>query len=271
MNFFTRSESCRFSILRGLAAAAFGLAMLHPGAARAQNDFGTNNRYCNRSAISQVLSPTTGNVLGSAAGAAIGGLIGSKIGKSSGNTAATIIGALGGALGGGYIGRSMDPADQGCVTESLDHAPVNQPVAWQNPNTGSSYWITPTRNLRGPNGEPCREYVTDALVDGRREQSTHTACRQPNGSWMPMAANEVHAAPAYRAAPAPAPAPSALSRSMVFKVQQRLHDLGFYVRDNIDGQWGPHTVAALRNFQMAQGLRPTGQLDPRTLAALHIR
>ncbi|HVA13111.1 MAG TPA: peptidoglycan-binding protein [Stellaceae bacterium] len=246
------------------------MAMLYAGAAQAQSSYGTDQRYCDRSAISQVLSPTTGNILGSAAGGAVGGLLGSQIGKGSGNTAATIIGVLGGALGGGYIGRSMQPADQGCVTQSLDHAPTNQPVAWQNPSNGSSYWVTPTRDLRGPRGEPCREYVTDAVIDGRPQRTRNTACQQPDGNWVPLARNEVHVArPAAREGAYSAPAP--ISRDMVFRVQQRLRDLGFYVRDNIDGQWGPRTSVAVRNFQRAKGLDPSGQLNSATLTALNLR
>lgn len=254
---------------RFLMAAGLGATMLWVGTAQAQSAFGTDQRYCDRSAISQILSPTTNNVVGSAAGAAVGGLVGSQIGKSSGKTAATIIGVLGGALGGGYIGRSMDPADRGCVTQSLQHAPPNQPVAWQNPNTGSSYWVTPTRDLRGPNGLACRDYVTDAVIRGRRQEIRHTACQQPDGTWQPIAGTPVRAvAPAQDER---APAPQALSSDMVFKVQQRLHDLGFYVRDNIDGQWGPNTATALRNFQHAKGLDATGQLNDSTLAALDLR
>lgn len=258
-----------------LMAAAFALSLLHAGAAHAQNYYGTDQRYCDRSAINQILSPTASNIIGSAGGAAVGGLVGSQIGKSSGKTAATVIGVLGGALAGGYIGRSMDPVDQGCVTQSLEHAPVNQPVAWQNPNTGSSYWLTPTRDLRGPHNEPCREYVTDAVIDGQRQQVKHIACEQADGSWVPVAANQVRAvAPAPPRPPqAQAPqaqAPQAISSDTVFKVQERLRDLGFYVRDNIDGQWGPRTATALRNFQRARGLEATGQLDSRTMAALDL-
>jgi surface antigen len=253
-----------------ILTAAVVVLGLHAGSARAQNYYGTDQRYCDRSAVSQILSPTASNILGSAAGGAVGGLVGSQIGKSSGNTAATVIGVLGGALAGGYIGRSMDPADKGCVTQSLDHAPANQPVAWQNPSTGSSYWVTPTRDLRGPSGEPCREYVTDAVIAGQQQRTTNIACERPDGSWVPMAADRVRAV-----APAPqqgtAPAPQAVSSDMVFKVQQRLHDLGFYVRDNIDGQWGPRTATALQNFQRAKGLEPTGQLNSATMTALDLR
>lgn len=244
------------------------------GAARAQNYYGTDQRYCDRSGINQILSPTTGNIVGSAGGAAVGGLLGSQIGKSGGNTAATIIGVLGGALAGGYIGRSMDPVDQGCVTQSLAHAPVNQPVGWQNPNTGSSYWVTPTQDLRGPRGEPCREYVTDAVINGQRQETRHLACERADGTWVPTPRNQVRAAsaaPAPAAQPRAAAAPGAISSDMVFKVQQRLRDLGFYVRDNIDGNWGPNTSAAVRNFQRSKGLNASGQLDSTTLAALDLR
>ena len=37
-----------------------------------------------------------------------------------------------------------------------------------------------------------------------------------------------------------------LSTDTVLKVQQRLHDHGFRVRDNIDGQWGPRFVPSRR-------------------------
>jgi surface antigen len=264
-------------LMQGAAAILVAAATMLPVGTNAQNYYGTDQRYCDRSAINQILSPTTGNVVGSLGGAAAGGLLGNQIGKSSGKTAATIVGVLGGALAGGYIGRSMDPVDQGCVTQSLEHAPANQPVAWQNPSTGSSYWVTPTQDLRGPRDEPCREYVTDAVINGQQQQVRHLACERADGTWVPTARNQVRAVSASAAPQAPpqprppAAASGALSSDMVFKVQQRLRDLGFYVRDNIDGQWGPNTSAAVRNFQRSKGMNASGQLDSATLAALDIR
>ena len=64
---------------------------------------------------------------------------------------------------------------------------------------------------------------------------------------------------------------SPISTDTIIKVQQRLHDLGFYVRDNIDGQWGPRTATALQNFQRSKRLEPSGQLNPETLTALGVR
>ncbi|HEX7967993.1 MAG TPA: RT0821/Lpp0805 family surface protein [Stellaceae bacterium] len=243
-----------------------GLSLIDVGDARAQNGtFGTDQRYCDHSALSQILSTSKGNLIGSAAGGAAGGLIGNQIGKSEGKGVATVLGAIGGALAGGYIGRSMDQTDQGCVGQSLEHAPANQPVAWQNPDSGSSYWVTPTRNRKGPNGETCRNYVTDAVVDGQTKKMQNTACRQPDGSWIPVSTSDLRPI-----RPRPSAGDASLSSDTVLKVQQRLHELGFYVRDNIDGQWGPATATAVKNFQRTKGLSPTGQIDLQTLTALDL-
>ena len=247
-----------------LSVAAL-LLSASPALAQQSGTYGTDQRYCDHSALSQVLSTSKGNVVGTAAGAAAGGLLGSQFGKSSGKSLMTVLGVVGGALAGGAIGRSMDATDENCIGETLQHAPAEQPVAWQNPATGSSYWVTPTQGMRGPNGETCRDYVTDALVDGRKRQTRNTACRQADGSWVPVAKEDLQ--------PTRPPAPQgeeSVSSDTILKVQQRLREEGFYVRDNIDGRWGPRTALALRNFQRAKGLKPSGQLDLETLSALHL-
>ena len=127
--------------------------------------------------------------------------------------------------------------------------------------------MTPTRDIRGPKGETCRQYVTDAVVNNETQKVEGTACRQPNGEWVPVSQQDLQPLPAERPRPQAAPV---LSDDAVFKVQQRLREQGFYVRDNIDGHWGPRTAAALKNFQRAKGLNPTGQLDLPTLAALDL-
>jgi surface antigen len=146
--------------------------------------YGADQRYCDRNAVADVFRPTTGNLLGSAAGAAAGGLVGSQFGKSSGNTTATIVGILGGALVGGAIARSMEPPDQACVYQALEHAPTGAPVEWQNPGNRSSYWVTPTQTAVQPDGTPCRYYTTEQLANGNREAYTGYACRQPDGHWQ---------------------------------------------------------------------------------------
>jgi peptidoglycan hydrolase-like protein with peptidoglycan-binding domain len=52
-------------------------------------------------------------------------------------------------------------------------------------------------------------------------------------------------------------------------VQQALKDGGFYY-SAVDGQPGPETDAAVRRYQIRQGLDVTGKLDAETLAALNL-
>lgn len=53
-------------------------------------------------------------------------------------------------------------------------------------------------------------------------------------------------------------------------VQQALKDQGFYY-GNVDGQGGPETDAAVRRYQIRQGLDVTGKLDEPTLDSLNIK
>jgi peptidoglycan hydrolase-like protein with peptidoglycan-binding domain len=61
-----------------------------------------------------------------------------------------------------------------------------------------------------------------------------------------------------------------LDRSEVQSVQQTLADGGFY-RSGVDGRWGPITMAALRDFQKANGLKATGWLDRDTIDELGLQ
>jgi surface antigen len=138
---------------------------------------------CNRNLVAATFSDSTANVLGSLIGGAAGGLIGNQFGKGSGKTAMTVLGAVAGVLIGGAIGRSMDPEDQGCVGQALEHSPDRHPVVWQNPSSGAQYQVTPVSTYEPQPGVYCREYTSQAVIAGKRDQVTGTACRQPDGSW----------------------------------------------------------------------------------------
>jgi His-Xaa-Ser repeat protein HxsA len=56
---------------------------------------------------------------------------------------------------------------------------------------------------------------------------------------------------------------------LVRSVQQALKQKGYDV-GTIDGQFGPSTESALRQFQQAQGLSQSGSLDAQTLSALGV-
>ena len=166
----------------GLAAVVATVSLSGVSSGAAAQAYGTDRGGCDRGMLSNVFSTSTNNLLGSAIGAAAGGLLGSQFGKGGGNTVMTLGGILAGALAGGAIGRSMDPVDQACISRSLEHTPTNQTVAWENPDTNSKYWVTPTRTYER-DGTNCRDYTTTAVVEGRRQEATGTACRQPDGSW----------------------------------------------------------------------------------------
>jgi putative peptidoglycan binding protein len=58
-------------------------------------------------------------------------------------------------------------------------------------------------------------------------------------------------------------------RGTVREAQRALNDKGFSA-GAVDGIMGPHTEKALRDFQQAQGLSVTGDLDQQTLSALGV-
>lgn len=120
--------------------------------------------------------------LGAYIGGAVGGLAGSQIGKGDGQVAAAVAGTIIGVIVGREIGRSMDELDQNCTGQVLERAETQQTVTWRNPDTGANYSVTPT-NTYESGGRYCREYVTEAIINGRRERVTGKACREPDGTW----------------------------------------------------------------------------------------
>lgn len=78
-------------------------------------------------------------------------------------------------------------------------------------------------------------------------------------------------APAPVAAPAPPPAPMmpaglTPAQQHVAKIQMALNANGAQLQ--VDGKWGPKTSAALKSYQSAHNLKPTGKPDGATMKAL---
>ncbi|GMR08143.1 MAG: RT0821/Lpp0805 family surface protein [Gammaproteobacteria bacterium] len=127
-------------------------------------------------------SPTkedTGRVVGGI----LGGVLGAQVGKGKGRTIAIIAGTIAGVYIGGSIGKSMDENDRYRSQQALETNRTNQPASWTNPDNGNQYTVTPTNTYTASSGEPCREYTTEAVIDGRKEIIRGTACREPDGSW----------------------------------------------------------------------------------------
>ena len=125
-------------------------------------------------------------LLGTLGGAALGGYLGSKVGGGTGQMAATAGGALLGALLGGNIGRSLDEVDKmkaQSAHSQAQAAPIGETIAWNNPDSGHSGTVTPTRDGYADNEDYCREFQQTITVSGETQQAYGTACRQPDGSW----------------------------------------------------------------------------------------
>ena len=125
---------------------------------------------------------------GTLLGAAAGGLLGAQFGGGKGQLAAVALGTLAGAFIGSEIGKTMDEVDrmraQQAVTQAHT-APLNQPIAWNNPETGNYGSVTPIRDGTDTRtGAYCREYQTTVTIGGKTEDAYGTACRQPDGSWQ---------------------------------------------------------------------------------------
>ena len=123
---------------------------------------------------------------GAVVGGIIGGVLGSKIGKGDGKTLATIAGTILGAYVGESVGAEMDAGDARCTGESFEVAQDNQSVAWNNPDTHADYTVTPVSSYNNRSGQSCRDYTSEVVIDGKRQTSTGTACKDSSGEWRIM-------------------------------------------------------------------------------------
>ncbi|HET8748606.1 MAG TPA: glycine zipper 2TM domain-containing protein [Ramlibacter sp.] len=123
-------------------------------------------------------SSTVGSVLGGI----VGGVLGNQIGKGDGRTLATIGGAVAGVIVGGEVGKRMDAADQACVGEVLEVAPVGRRVQWVQ---GQTTYVAVPGQVAYRQGAYCRPYTLETKVGpGRWQRTKGTACRRPDGVWI---------------------------------------------------------------------------------------
>lgn len=125
--------------------------------------------------------------VGGLGGGAAGGLLAAAAGASPAGIAGGVI--LGGLIG-GAIGDRMDAADRREAAETaqraMETAPAGTSVAWNNPDSGNSGTVSPTRTYQSESGQYCREYHSTVTIDGEENKSYGTACRQPDGTWKIM-------------------------------------------------------------------------------------
>jgi len=174
---------------------------------------------------------------------------GGPLSGSTGNVVGSVAGAVGGGLLGSQFGGGAGKGlmtGLGVVGGALAGGYVGRQAEGCNqPRQRPAAQVAARRT--------CQAVSTSATIDGQQQQVEGVACLDPDGVW--------------RTATDPG-AQQAAQVDLVLHAQQRLHDQGFYVRNNIDGRWGPATSRALSNFQRANNLAPSGQIDAPTRTAL---
>lgn len=141
------------------------------------------------SACESIQNAGNKELIGTGSGAVVGGILGSQIGDGSGQLWATGAGAIIGAFLGGEIGRSLDKADRSAIMQASHRAqtaPIGEPISWNNPDSGNSGSVIPTKEGYSASGKYCREFQQTIYVGGREENAFGVACRQPDGSWQIM-------------------------------------------------------------------------------------
>lgn len=125
------------------------------------------------------LTACSAGTMGAGAGAGIGAIAGQAIGH---NTESTLIGAAAGSLLGYIIGNEMDKYDRQQLNHMYERGVSGQTSSWQNPDNGNMYTVTPQPAYQ-QNNQWCRQAEIDAVIDGRRERTLTTACRNAHGQW----------------------------------------------------------------------------------------
>lgn len=115
----------------------------------------------------------SGNVLSVGGGllsAAICNQVFKRHGSKEGWTAAC-------GIGGYFLSRAFVERSSGV----LEKSPTGKTTTWKDPD-GRQVSMTPKRTWYR-DGEPCREYETEVLIDGQPELAVGSACRMSDGSW----------------------------------------------------------------------------------------
>lgn len=127
---------------------------------------------------------------GAITGAVLGGFLGSHVGQGEGQIWATGAGIILGALAGANIGQQLDAADTVMMERTsqaaLEHTRTGTTSQWNNPDSGNSGSVKPTRTYQRSDGTHCREYTQTVIIAGDPHQAVGTACRQSDGTWKIM-------------------------------------------------------------------------------------
>ena len=125
--------------------------------------------------------------VGTVTGMVLGGKVANDFAEGSRNEGLwTIAGVALGAFLGNEVGASMDRQDallaERAMLQALEFNKIQQPIAWNNPDTGNSGRVYPTHTIT-TGGQPCREFTQEIIIGGKAETAFGKACRMADGSW----------------------------------------------------------------------------------------
>ncbi|WP_193369308.1 RT0821/Lpp0805 family surface protein [Pelagibius marinus] len=109
--------------------------------------------------------------------------------------ALAVVGTLAGYLAGEYRLRSeleviaaRQAEDQrilaAAIERALEHTASGEPVAWQNPDSGSYGQVIPVRTYRSKSDHWCREYLASKVANDIEQKTRAIACRAGDGDWV---------------------------------------------------------------------------------------
>ena len=82
------------------------------------------------------------------------------------------------------IGNEMDKDDRRRLNGVYEQGPSNQRSEWSNPDNGRHYAVTPQPAYQDQSTRrTCRRADVEAVIDGKRETTYTTACRNEYGEW----------------------------------------------------------------------------------------
>mgnify|MGYP001163317042 FL=1 len=103
---------------------------------------------------------------------------------------AAIVEAMAGGLIGGPVGAGLDSRDRRRALEAeyraLEYMSAGQGVSWGD-RGGRRHGEVVAGSPYRVGSQDCRQYSHTVHVNGRSQTARGTACRNPDGSWTPLA------------------------------------------------------------------------------------
>ena len=172
--------------------AAISSGIISEVASRDERDQKWRQRYAGTSTYSDDSyyrdCRTAPDPAGVIAGGLIGGLLGNAIGSGGGRTGATVAGVIVGGAVGAALTNNLSCEDRSYAyktySDGFNAGRSNATYQWQNPRDDHRGQFRVGTYYNDPAGFRCANYTQSIYVQGRAQQASGKACRQPDGTWV---------------------------------------------------------------------------------------